>query len=231
MRHLPACELVRRIYGYHALPLSRAMHARLLAWPDVAAWVGLESPESNAPWVGRLKSEFIAAPDPAGHWMHWRRPVTTGALTHKLYVSPRPEAVPAIFGRLVQAFDALGVPAFKIGASARDLLRPDKLVAYFASRDHLSAFAEDLSSSLKGIPVHGVPFTAPLDAVGLLSWGYDPEMPGGGSWRLWVAQTLANALAGAPPGSLDETVAHARRVLRSAGVDPDCWEPIASVLP
>jgi hypothetical protein len=161
--------------------------------------------------------------------MHWRRPVSTGSLQHKLYISPTPEWVGVVFPLLVETFDAMEVPAFKIGASRRTLLRPDKLVAYFASREHLSAVAEELTVSLGRTPVHGVPFTPPLDPAGLLSWGYDPG--NGGSWRSWIAQVLAGAIARAPIGSLEHIVSHAHGVLRSAGVDPDTWAPVGGLLP
>ena len=226
-RHLPAGELARRVYAFHTMPPGAASRDRLDGWPEVASWLGLDGDQA---WVRCLAAGFGAAPDPEGHWMHWRRPGVAGPLPHKLYVSPRAESLPGLFPRLADTFSAMEVPAFKLGAAGRGLRRPDKLVAYFASRDHLSLVAEELAAALLHVPAHGVPFTPPLDRAGLLSWGTDPG-EGGGSWRLWIVQALASGVAGAPPGvALDETVAHARAALRSAGVDPDTWEPTGGML-
>jgi len=157
--------------------------------------------------------------------MHWRRPGLTAPLPHKLYISPEPEFVPIIFPILVDTFGAMEVPSFKIGISSGALFRPDKLIAYFSNRDHLSIVAEELNASLNRIPAHGVPFTAPLDQSGLLSWGYDPGM-GVGSWRQLIAQTVGNAVALAPFTTIDQTVYNTKKALKRAGVDPDTWEPI-----
>jgi len=226
LRHLPIVNLTKRIYGYYGLPIRRTHQPILQDWTDVADWLGLKE---GSKCVRALSSIFVATADPVG-WMHWRRPSTPNTLLHKLYISPRLESLPELFPLLVEIFDTFDVPAFKIGVSARVLARPDKFVAYFANREHLLVVGDELTSTLRGVPAHGVPFTAPIDTSGLLSWGYDPGIKGE-SWRLWIAQMLAMGIVGAPLGSVEETVRHARQILKSAGVDPNRWEPLAGACP
>jgi len=105
------------------------------------------------------------------------------------------------------AFDSRAM-AFKVGATGGNLLRPDKLVVYFATRSALSSFARRACGSLQGMPGHGVPFAAPIDRAGLLGWAIDPPQARNGeivaeSWRIRIARELATALAtgyeSAPP--------------------------------
>jgi hypothetical protein len=91
--------------------------------------------------------------------------------------------------------------AFKVGGDLPALLRPDKLVVYFARYGDLTESAARLQATLTGVPAQGVPFSAPLTADGLLSWGIDPAedmqtfgWKGGESWRAWVTSRLAESL-------------------------------------
>jgi hypothetical protein len=111
------------------------------------------------------------------------------------------------------------------------VLRPDKLVAYFATLDAVERAAAALAPRLRGIDAHGVPFTTALTSDGLLSWGCDPPSlsaaPARESWRLWVTNRLADALMRAKvnphAGVAPERFALARIALD--GVDPDSWAP------
>lgn len=221
LRCLPAGQIAARLYRFHALPLTPAWRARLAAPTGIGDWLGLTGQED---WARRLAAAYVAMPDPSGHWLHWRRPASSGPLRHKLYVSPTPEALPALFARLVPICRELDAPAFKVGGAAQGVLRPDKLVVYFASQEHLTAVAEEAAVALGRFPVHGVPFTAPADRSGLLSWGHDPA--GEGSWRVWLCRLLAEAIARAPARDLDGVVAHARSRLAAAGIDPRRWTPL-----
>src|SRR6185369_3495174 len=93
---------------------------------------------------------------------------------------------------------------FKIGADAAGLLRPDKIVLYFADQQSLLQVAGALHARLPGVRAQGVPFSAEITGDGLLSWGMDPPArervlawhePE--SWRLWVARRLALAMIAA----------------------------------
>jgi hypothetical protein len=126
----------------------------------------------------------------------------------------------------------------KIGMDAAGLLRPDKIVAYFGSREDLDTAARELANELQGCPAHGVPFTAGIDDDGLLSWGIDPpesERPlswlDRESWRLWIAKSLGAALALAKGAArpLAQQVVEPWRFaverVRRHGVDVDTWTP------
>ncbi|WP_429289860.1 hypothetical protein [Paraburkholderia sp. CI3] len=95
--------------------------------------------------------------------------------------------------------------SLKVGGSACNLLRPDKLVVYFDRKDDLHDFAEQLFARTAGIPAQGVPFSFPIDSDGLLSWGLDPlsaseeataeQM----SWRWSLCQQVALAMVDRSP--------------------------------
>ncbi|MCH5373449.1 MAG: hypothetical protein JJ992_05700, partial [Planctomycetes bacterium] len=146
----------------------------------------------------------------------------------KLYVSPRIEALAEAFPNVAHVFLQGDVRSFKIGRGLEGLLRPDKIVAYFEEREHMTAVADALAAALMECPVQGVPFSAEIGGDGLLSWGIDP--PAGNaatSWRAWVTKRLATSLARhrhTPGNHLVEVVFDDIRKFR---VDPECWLPNA----
>ncbi|CAN7359008.1 hypothetical protein LJR225_002166 [Phenylobacterium sp. LjRoot225] len=222
LRSLSQETLAARLYAFNTTPVSAEWRVVL---PDVnrtRAWLGLEAMEE------RLRRIYERAPSEGGtpHWFYWRRRRAAGSLRHKLYVSPRAEALPSVFRKVVGVCCELGAPAFKVGVGAIGVLRPDKLVLYFDSREDLWRAADELETGLAGEAAHGVPFTAPLDPAGLLSWGFDPGAPYG-SWRQMVTDILARGLRGAPAdGGAAEP--YAFDILRHAGVDPDGWRPLGA---
>jgi hypothetical protein len=154
--------------------------------------------------------------------------------TVKLYVSPHPSSLPDAFSAWVGVSAAVDALAFKVGRSVRGLLRPDKMVLYFAGLDDLAEGAERLRRTLDGCPAQGVPFTAAISADGLLSWGTDPPRAAqtplltmGESWRLWITNRLARALlaARASPSAAIEPWQFALDRVRLEGVDTETWAP------
>jgi hypothetical protein len=145
----------------------------------------------------------------------------------KLYVSPRPDALPDAFPAIAEAFVRAGVRSFKVGRGIEGVLRPDKIVAYFEERAHLERAVEVLGRALQGCPAQGVPFTAEAGGDGLISWGVDP-LGGrlGVSWRSWITRRLAASLAAPRRRQPVDRVAIALADLRGAGVDTDRWQPI-----
>ncbi len=236
--------LASALYSYNRIPRTRAWNAR---FPDAAGVLRAIGSEDI------LKRHWIRSENPPA-WISWRSivPVQTPApLTWKLYVSPHPSHVADAFGALVRVLAEIPGTQMKIGMDAAGLLRPDKIVAYFTSRDDLDTAARALAVELKGCPAHGVPFTAafgtpassPADQAasrrpafhdGLLSWAIDPpdsERPlswlDRESWRLWIAKSLATALALAK-GSQKQVVEPWRFAVervRRHGVDVDTWTP------
>lgn len=148
----------------------------------------------------------------------------------KLYVSPRSAALPTVFIRLTDALFAAGAEQFKVGVGTAGLLRPDKIVAYFGTRDDLVAAVAPVRRALAGVPTHGVPFSAELADAGLLSWGMDPRGAStawGASWRQWITTVLASAMIGEASSCADERCTRALARLRLEGVDPATFSPAA----
>jgi len=124
----------------------------------------------------------------------------------------------------------------KVGRTLGQVLRSDKLVVYFDGLPALQDTAARLGPRIAGAAAHGVPFTAPIDAAGLLSWGLDPPdrhvwTSSGGSFRLWMAQRLAAAItsahaaAGEAGAKAAAAAAFAVQRLQLDGVDTATWTP------
>jgi hypothetical protein len=225
-------DLATRLYCYGILPLGPRWRRRL---GDPAASVDrLERARFRRERGRWIRVRRADARDP---WVAWhvrgaqRR--DPGAATYKLYVSPRPESLVEVLGRVLDEGERLGAFHAKVGGTMPAVLRPDKLVLYFTSREDLQAAAEILRPTLDGCPAHGVPFTAELSADGLLSWGIDPtgwapDAPpeAAESWRVWVCSRLAAALiaAGEQPGVSAREFALRRIAIE--GVDVATWTPV-----
>ena len=229
---LPHALLARRLYAYGTRPLRRELaDADAVARACGLAPGGPAHAPLAAGWVEQSPSDGARA-----HWRQWRpRAAPDDGSAWKLYVSPAldalPEAVAAVAATLA---GAPGVSAFKLGRDAAVVCRPDKLVVYFERLDDLHAGAAALRTRLDGLPAQGVPFTAAVTDDGLLSWGADPPAAAERrtSWRMWVAERLAEHLAaaaerrdGLPPWRF------ALERLRLAGVDVDSWIPASGMWP
>lgn len=229
-----AHALAMALYRYNHMPCSQFWRAR---FPDRDAILGHLGAD-RAPLRALLERGWIASHRTAG-WLSWSSRVpfarNTSAVTYKLYISPRPERIRDAFEIAVRVLsDFPGVP-FKIGDSAAGLLRPDKLVAYFSTRQQLSEAAEVLRHALDGCEAHAVPFTAGIDDRGLLSWGVDPpdddralQWLGRESWRLWLVQRLGAALSiakNARGAAATKPWRFAIERARRHGVDVETWTP------
>jgi hypothetical protein len=233
-----SAELSARLYTYNTLPASPAWRVRVPGPDAVPGFLGIDAGGRNRRVLDRWY-----APAPPAHenasWRAWhlrRSRETRGDLWHpryKLYISPRPEALPESIGAIVDLLGAARVSSFKIGRDLYGLLRPDKIVAYCGDFEELAALATRLREALAECPAQGVPFTAGIDPAGLLSWGTDPpretqEFAGleQESWRLWVTNRLAVALLAGKAQSADVPPAEfALERLRLDGVDTDTWTP------
>lgn len=201
-------RLAERLYAYNRLP------GRSESSPD---------PSSSYPgWLG---------PEKTAHWRIWRplrRPPLPGSGRYKLYVSPLPGGLGPALGEIAASLRRHEAMEFKIGS----LLRPDKLVAYLPGFEPLAAAAQDLEERLAGLPAHGVPFSAPIDRPGLLSWGFDPPLSaqsalwqGRESWRFWICNRLARALLDACREGSAEPSRFALLRLGLEGIETATWTP------
>ena len=225
-------QLTAALYAYNRLPRTRAWAARFPDREHVLAHLG-ESALLDRHWH-RLPSN--------NGWISWQsrapRPVGSTDVTWKLYVSPRPEQIRDAFHATVRVLAGIDGAPMKIGSDAAGLLRPDKLVAYFHSKEEVERAAKELAARLHGCPAHGVPFTAMFDESGLLSWGADPPDSERAlrwldreSWRLFVAKTLASAMSIAKrragfslPGNITAGEFAVERAHRH-GIDVRTWAP------
>ena len=220
------------LYGYNTMPLSPRWDQQL--GPDDAAIersLGLDEHGRN-----QRRIDPYYAGQRIGAWISWHRRhgASDGPCAYKLYVSPHPACFADAFDAIVATLVRAGVRSFKLGVGMHGLLRPDKLVAYVEDWPRLRAVARALIDELGAVEAQGVPFTAPLDRRGLLSWGMDPpahaRLPGWGtmeSWRSWLTKGLARALIVARTWNLVGAPArdHALGRLRLEGVDPCAWLP------
>jgi hypothetical protein len=198
-------DLARALYCGHRLPVTPGCLRR---FPTAAATRGalLSALDDRSAALVRQHWQPGELPEGSGDWLFWssrhgRAPRSAAGVSYKLYISPAVPDIAEAFRRCVVVFAELGVTHFKIGSGAYALCRPDKFVAYFATRDALDACAGALRNSLQGLRAHGVPFCAPVDDDGLVSWGVDfreavtsrrdDEQT---SWRMWVCQRLAGSV-------------------------------------
>jgi hypothetical protein len=221
-----------RLYQYNRRPLTPEWRRRLASPAAVEHFLGVGV---RGPHRSPLHRHWAPSPPTFG-WCGWstrsrarNRPAGRG---YKLYVSPQTESLPDCFGRLLEALSTSGAHYFKVGSDPGGLLRSDKIVAYFSNFEELAAAAGAVGEALSGVVPQGVPFSAEIAGDGLVSWGIDPPAgessaigAGRESWRLWIANQLANALLTARATSVVEPWRFALDRLALAGIDVATWAP------
>ena len=228
--------LASALYRYNCIPLTPSWRSRFAGPEAILAHVGAGR------GVARkiLNRDWSFSGETRG-WLAWTPLLASrdaSASTYKLYVSPRPERIRDAFEILVRVLAAAPAP-FKLGNSAAGLLRADKLVAYFSTREQLDGVASAMRRELAGCEAQGVPFAAALDESGLLSWGVDPpeservlRWQERDSWRFWIAQRLGGAMAfakSARTSAAAEPWRFAVARIQRLGVDVATWTPSAAL--
>lgn len=231
-------QLTMALYLYNRIPISTFWKTRFPNREAVLAHLGADRGSLQV----LLESHFVASGSHSA-WLSWTSkeagPHDPEEVTYKLYVSPRPAQIRDAFEVVVRVMASFPGTQFKIGDGAAGLLRPDKFVVYFTTREELTAAAEMMRRELAGCDAHGIPFTAALDDSGLLSWGIDPpdndralRWLGRDSWRYWLVQRLGAALSiakSARTQSAMEPWRFAIERVRRQGVDVDTWAPSATL--
>ena len=147
-------------------------------------------------------------------------------------MSPAADAVRQVFPDVVAAVTPHWPFACKVGTGVHGLLRPDKMVVYFARPDDLHAAASAVAAALAGAPVHGVPFSSAVTGDGLVSWGVDPPDEDGmmralrsESWRERLTTQMGAAFVAAPRAGegVEAVVRFVLLRLETHGVDPTTW--------
>jgi hypothetical protein len=240
LRHAAALEtrdasmIAGRLYRYNRIPLS-PRYARVHATETDEDRLGLATPRA-ASILARCWTRTSASGTPWISWIARRdgdRPVSGGG-TYKLYVSPAAVAVRHVFPDVVAAVTPHRPFACKVGKGPHGLLRPDKMVIYFARRDDLYEAAGAVARALAGAPAHGVPFSSAITADGLVSWGMDPPDDEGmmrvarsESWRERLTNQMGAAFVAAPRRSegAEAIVRFVLLRLEAHGIDPTTWAP------
>jgi hypothetical protein len=230
LRNVDAATLAQKLYTYNRRPMTTALRSRL---PDTAACVaflGLEHGHDAQCAVEPLWSRS----DDKSPWLVFtrrqQRERQRAEQSCKLYVGLALEELPECLPSLVAELGRSQAVQFKIGADLDGLLRPDKLIAYFPSKDALLEAVHALQTIVAKRTVHAVPFTADIAAGGSLSWGIDPasEWFGGRlSWRQWICEKVASALIVARNGAINSIAPwqFAFERLQLEGVDTDTFMP------
>lgn len=230
-------DLEGRLYTYNFAPIGPRWSSRLGDRAAIRRFLAID----DGPRAKSIRAAWHGFREVEG-WSVWSTNVavqsrpTDREVTYKLYVSPTVDALPDTLATAAPIFAEAHAFAFKVGASPRDVARPDKLVAYFDTRERALECGDMLAESLAGTPAQGVPFSADAGGDGLMSWGIDPpERPGwvaDASWRRWVCRRLAHYLAAAMAAPTDDAspARFATERLRLDGVNTDTWEPDAARL-
>lgn len=220
-----AASSARLLYTWNVLPCTPAWRAR---YPDPL--------DVERELRGALECDREGGGEAAERgnaWLSWHRtePPRGRDVIWKLYVSPLPEWLGRSLRAAVQIEDAFSM---KVGHDLPGILRPDKLVLYFASRPAMMRAARKLARELAGVEPHGVPFTGALADSPLLSWGVDwagqgasAPWTGDQSWRSWLTHRLGSALAQAArdPGRGVPAWRFAMDRVSLDGVDVTSWSP------
>lgn len=235
-------DLAMRLYRYNTIPISPSWRKTWQKWQSLPRVLRIQKP-------GPLKTmldQHWRNSNPEGEdsgWLSWhktdqpRSPRLQMRLPYKLYISIMPEVFPDMWPNILEQLTHSDVASFKIGKDMAGLLRPDKLVAYLPDFASLAYIAKGLQTLLQGCPPQGVPFSAPIDEHGLLSWGMDPnkdlasfDSQGSESWRTWITGELASAIVEAREGSAGvEPRLFALDRLRLLGIDTENWVPRQSM--
>ena len=228
-----ALDIEARLYMYNQAPLTPAWSSKIPNRRAVRSFLGVD----HGPTATLINECWRESDGDADAWIQWISTETRGtdaavrSASYKVYVSPVISALPDAFATTVRILADAGVAAFKVGATPRDLARPDKLVAYFRTRERALECARVIADELVGLSAQGVPFSASVGDAGLVSWGMDPAdqlgRPPETSWRRWICRRIAHyiAFAAATPNADVPAWQFALERLRLDGVDTTRWEP------
>lgn len=219
-------EAAMRLYMYNRTPCTPALQRRFASDDALLAYLAGDTAtarqlEKN--WVRDVSQEA---------WLVWHNAEAPTLRRFKLFISPVLDGLPYTFQVAVDALLRVRCAQFKLGRTAFGVLRPDKFVAYFDSLEQVKEAAELIRASTGGICAQGVPFTAAIDAEGLVSWGMDPPRfeqvmawQEHQSWRQWITERIAVYTLAAKENGAEDAAAFALHRISLDGVDPATWSP------
>ena len=228
-------SIASRLYAFNTIPWDASMKMMFYEKHNVKDFLFSSIDDDT---MNTLSEEWHSMVTEKKEWLSWNRKATKTLIDpqsphiYKLYVSPLLNDVPAVLARCVPAVNTSDAVSFKMGNTLQGLLRPDKMVMYFYSKESLIKMARVLKESLKGFPCQGVPFSSQLDDDGLLSWGQDPGHEGqhifeNGSWRTVISEKLAAILVQAKKDQVKwpQAIAYIEATMQTRGIDIRNWEP------
>jgi hypothetical protein len=232
LAEIDAATLMGKLYTYNTRPATPALRRRLPDGAACLAFLGL----ARGGDVRNAAARRWTVGDSHSPWLEFqRREHQPGRMIQscKLYIGLAFEALVERLTPIVETLGRHDTSQFKIGADLDGLLRPDKFVVYFPSKEALLATAQELLPIVGDGRLHTVPFTAAIARSGVLSWGMDPENAWFGermSWRQWICEKLAAALIAARTSVPDAMAPwqFALERLRLEGVDPNTFIPAGS---
>lgn len=226
------------LYNFNRIPMHRYRRRQL---PDEEAVLRFLDIDEDGSWRGMPGAIRPIPPERDGEgeftafyqiWRSWRigrRKKGKEALGYKVYVSPLPDDMPAVFKIVRGKLADSDAHAMKTGRVASAMLRPDKLIVYFRDISSALAFAGKLLGDTSSFAGHGVPFTYQLNGgTSLISVGVDPPGKFGieNSWRRYVTDKLALAIQGAHRANAEDIFEFIRTYMAMFGVDIDEWRPV-----
>lgn len=227
-------SIASRLYAFNTIPWDASMKMTFYEKHNVKDFL-FSSVDDDT--MNTLNEGWHSTVTEKREWLSWSRKATKNLVDsqwphiYKLYVSPFMKDVPAVLARCVSAINVSDAASFKIGNTLQGLLRPDKMVVYFYSKESLIRMARLLMQSLRGFGSQGVPFSSQLDDIGLLSWGQDPgdaeHILESGSWRTLISDKLAAILVQAKKDKLrwPQAIAYVEATMQTKGIDIRNWEP------
>ena len=219
-------EAAMRLYMYNRVPCTPILQRQFASDASILAYL---TGETN---VFRLLEKNWVRDAGQQAWLVWHNGEPAVHHRFKLFVSPVLQDLPHTFQVAMDAFLRVRCAHFKVGRTAFGLLRPDKFVGYFDTLEQVREAAELIRASSAGISAHGVPFTAAIDAEGLVSWGMDPPRfeqvmawQEYQSWRQWVTERIAVYTLSARESGAESAADFARQRINLDGVDTSTWSP------
>jgi hypothetical protein len=226
------------LYNFNRVPLTRRWRER---FPDEASLSHYLELRNDCSWKnmpGCIQPRPLEKTADGGlssfdqHWKYWtvgRDTIPVDLASYKIYISPIPDDLPAVFRIVRERVADSGAIAMKIGRNLVELLRADKFIVYFLENAPAFGFARELAAGLTSFRCQGVPFSHQVNPDNaLISMGVDPPRSFGQthSWRLYITNKLALAIQGAWRAGAKEPKEYIRTYMEMIGVDSVEWCPL-----
>ena len=225
--------MASRLYCYNTVPVMANDANSFLNLCDTEAFLHIGKKDFLRKEL--LQNWNLYEPTLTYPWLAWTRNKSQQQFNnkeiYKLYISPDFVSMPHVFAKAARILTRTKAFSFKTGINRHGLLRPDKFVAYFTSYNDLFFAAGQLIPALQNERAQGVPFTAQLDDVGLLSWGVDPAFDKKSertSWRAFVTEKIAFAIhkAKAEKLAVKDALHFISTNILLQKIDPANWSPL-----